>query len=175
MPDPLLDAEAIRDLLAEVADELEAIAEPGSERPEVVVVGGAMLALRGLRRATHDVDSVRPVPVTLAAAVANVADRHGLAPRWLNDRARGFLPLTFDVSECDVFLDRPALLVLGAPFDQVFLMKVKAGRAVDSDDLEALWPHCSFASPEAAAEAFVAAYPLESHDPYLAEWIASVT
>ena len=100
MPDPLLDADAIRGLLNEVADELEAMVQPGSERAEVVVVGGAMLALHGLRSATHDVDSVRPVPVTLAAAVATVADRHGLAPRWLNDRARGFLPVTFEVSEC---------------------------------------------------------------------------
>ena len=53
-------------------------------------------------------------------------------------------------------------------------MKVQAGRAVDSDDLEARWPHCSFPSPEAAAEALVAAYPLESHDPFMAEWITSV-
>ena len=71
-------------------------------------------------------------------------------------------------------LNRRSLLVLGAPFDQVFLMKLQAGRAVDADDLEALWPRCSFRTPERAAAAYAEAYPDEGHDPNLANWIAGI-
>ena len=59
--------------------------------------------------------------------------------------------------------------------DQVFLMKVQAGRAVDSDDHEALWPRCSFQSTEACRQSVLRGpYPLESHDPFLADRIATV-
>lgn len=168
MPEPLLDADAIWRLLLEVADELQ------GERVEVVIVGGALLALNGLRDATRDVDTVRSIGGRLEAAVARVAERHDLAPKWLNDRSRPFLPATFDVDDCELLLDDPRLLVLGASFDQVFLMKVHAGRATDADDLEALWPRCSFETPDEAAVAYRAAYPHEHPDPHLAEWIASV-
>jgi hypothetical protein len=102
-------------------------------------------ALHGLREATRDVDSTTAVDAELREAVARVAARHGLAPRWLNDRARPYLPVTFDESACEVLVDRPGLTVLGAPLDQVFLMKVFASRAADVEDIEVLWEHCSYA------------------------------
>jgi hypothetical protein len=55
VPEPLLDGDAIWALLLEVAEELD------GERVEVVIVGGALLALNGLREATRDVDTVRSV------------------------------------------------------------------------------------------------------------------
>ena len=168
VPEPLLDADAIRALLLEVAEEL------AGARVEVVIVGGALLALHGLRDATRDVDTVRAIDDQLEAAVARVAERHDLAPKWLNDRSRPFLPATFDAEDCEILLDHPALLVMGAPMDQVFLMKVHAGRAVDADDLVRLWPQCSFGTPDAAAVAYAAAYPHEPPDLRLADWIASV-
>jgi hypothetical protein len=168
VPEPLLDAEAIRALLVEVAEELD------GEQIQVVVVGGALLALHGLRQATRDVDTVRAVGARLEAAVARVAVRHQLAPKWLNDRSRPFLPATFDIDDCEVLLDDPRLHVLGAPLDQVFLMKVHAGRAADAADLEVLWPRCSFGTPDTAAGAYRAAYPHEEPDPHMADWIASV-
>ncbi len=97
MTDRPLDAGDITALLAEVADELAD--EP---RRRIVVVGGALLALHGLREATRDVDSTTAVDDDLRAAVARVAARHGLAPAWLNDRARPFRPVTFDEAECEV-------------------------------------------------------------------------
>jgi len=161
--DQPLDAQVIADYLREVADELT----DDSQRT-VIVAGGALLALHGLRDATRDVDSVRKLDEELEGAVATVADRHDLAPRWLNDSAAAFVPATFKVEECEEILARPSLLVLGAPLDQVFLMKLFASRAVDTDDLEVLWPHCTFGSPEAAVEAFYEAYPLEEPDRNLA-------
>jgi hypothetical protein len=168
VPEPLLDAATIWALLLEVAEELE------GEQVVVIIVGGAQLALNGLRDATRDVDTIRSVGGRLEAAVAKVAERHDLAPKWLNDRSRPFLPVTFNVEDCEILLDDPRLLVLGAPLDQIFLMKVHAGRAADATDLEALWPRCSFGTPAAAAAAYWAAYPDDHPDPHLADWIASV-
>ncbi|CAN5605943.1 hypothetical protein BH24ACT5_BH24ACT5_07340 [soil metagenome] len=77
----LLDADRIRQHLREVAVELGDAASQST----VILVGGAIMAWHGLRRATRDVDSVNRLDVTLAEAVSRVAERHGLAPRWLND------------------------------------------------------------------------------------------
>jgi hypothetical protein len=117
-PDIPLDAVVIKQYVAEVAEHLQ----PDGERRVLVVVGGALLAWHGLRDTTRDVDSVRPLDEELKAAVAAVAERHGLAATWLNDRAASFLR----EDECTVLLDHPALHVLGAPLDQVFLMKLYA-------------------------------------------------
>ncbi len=68
-------------------------------------------------------------------------------------------------------MERSSLQVLGVPFDQLFLMKLNASRAVDTDDMEAIWPSCTFGSPEAAAEAFSLAYPFEHRDECLADQI----
>ena len=140
----------------------------------VTVVGGASLAWHGLRDATRDVDKATLLDRELTEAVARVAERHDLAPKWLNDAAAAFFPATFEPDECESLLDSRTFRVLGAPFDQVFLMKLNASRAVDTDDLEALWPHCSFRSPEAAAEAFYDGYPLEHRDEFLADHIRSI-
>lgn len=162
-----LDAAAIGQYVTEVAEALPVV----DDRHVVVVVGGALLAWRGLREATRDVDSIRHLDDEMRVAVEQVAGRHGLAPRWLNDNAAAFVPATFTETDCDILLDHPSLLVLGAPLEQVFVMKLFAGRAADIADLETLWPRCGFASPEAAAEAFHAAYPHLEHDPHLADWI----
>lgn len=165
-----LERDDIERYVSEVADEL---AGSGVQRV-VIIVGGALLAMHGLRAATRDVDSVKRLDEELTAAIARVASRHGLAPRWLNDSALPFLPATFDEDACETILERQSLLVLGAPLDQVFLMKLNASRAADTDDLRALWPFCSFGSPKVAAEAFYAAYPLEEYDPFLARHIEAI-
>ena len=165
MSDQPLDALTISEYLCEVADELD---DHDSQRT-VIVAGGALLALHGLREATRDVDSVLQLDKELQGAVVRVAARHDLAPKWLNDSAAAFVPATFNIEDCELILDRASLLVLGAPLDQVFLMKLFASRAIDTDDLETLWPHCTFESPELAVEAFYAAYPFEEPDRHLAE------
>ena len=169
MPDDLLDANAIAQYLDEVTRELGS----GTQR-SIVMVGGAFLAWHGLRDATRDIDSVTRLDSEVAAAAGRVADTHDLAGDWLNDSAAAFRTATFDEAKCQVLLDHPRLLVLAAPFEEVFLMKLYASRAADTDDLEALWPHCHFTSPEAAVEAFYEAYPLEEHDPHLAEHLRAI-
>jgi hypothetical protein len=53
-------------------------------------------------------------------------------------------------------------------------MKLNASRAIDTDDMEVIWPLCSFESAEAAAEAFFEAYPLEQPDEFLADHIRRI-
>lgn len=166
MSDRPLGSQDITTLLREVAAELG-----DDRRRTIVIVGGALLALHGLRESTRDVDSTTAVDDQLRQAVERVASRHDLASRWLNDSAKPYLPATFDEAACHVLLDVQGLAVLGAPLDQVFLMKLFASRAADVDDLEVLWEHCSFEAPEEAAAAFHRAYPHLEVDPYLADHI----
>ncbi len=140
----------------------------------IIVVGGSLLALRDLRATTVDVDSVRKLNKELAEAVAAVGADNGLAPRWLNDNASMFTPTTLRESDCRVELEHGRLRVLGAPLDQVFLMKVSASRASDLDDLIKLWPRCGFASAAAVVDAYYEAYPYEDVDPYLVDHIRSI-
>lgn len=145
-----LDGATLLRYVEEVADELP---DAGSRR-RLVVVGGALLAWVDLRDATHDVDSAEPLDDVLRSAVEAVAARHDLAPGWINDNAAGFVPAGFDLEGAELVLDHPRLLVLGAPLDHVFLMKILAARATDTDDIRRLWPRTSFRTPAEAADAF---------------------
>lgn len=145
----------IEGYLYEVADVL---GDVGASRI-VVVVGGALLAYYQIRNTTTDVDSARPIDQDLAAAIREVANRHGLDEEWLNPRGFPHRPLTLDEDECDVMLERGRLKVLAAPVDQVFLMKLDSDRTRDQMDLVLAWPATSFESAEEVLEAFREAYP----------------
>jgi hypothetical protein len=173
MPRGVLDREEIVDSLAEVAALLAAWL-PDRAPTVLIVVGGSYMALRGLRHATADVDTVTRLQVTVRDAVNVVARRRHLRPNWLNDYAQPFTPVGLRHDMCDVLLDLPSLRVLGPPPDCIFLMKLYAGRAPDFDDMVTLWPLCTFASASEAAERFVAAYPQAPPDPDLIPYIAEI-
>jgi Nucleotidyltransferase of unknown function (DUF6036) len=169
VPDIPLNASEILACLGEVAEALP----PTGTRHTIVVVGGSLLALHGLRQTTLDVDTVWPIEEELREAVARVARVHDLAPAWLNDSSAAFRPQTFVERDCEVLLDRARLLVLGAPLRQVFVMKLFAARVRtrDYDDMVAMWPGCGFDSAEQVVELYRAAYPHEAEDPYLVEYV----
>ena len=131
-----LGGQEIRALINEVAARLD----PMGPRHSVVIVGGSLLAWHGLRQTTEDVDSVRHLGAELRRAVASVASDHGLSPSGLNVNAASLIPATFDPRECEVFLDHPRLLVLGAPLRDVFVMKIYRGSPNDLDGMVAMWP-----------------------------------
>src|SRR5215212_1729681 len=91
------------------------------------------MAWHDLRASTRDLDSATRLNVALVEAIERVASRHGLAPEWLNDAAAGFRPATLVDDDCQVFVASRRLRVLGAPYDQVFLMKLNASRAADTE------------------------------------------
>ena len=157
-------------LVHEVATELP----PRGPQHVIVVVGGSLLAWHHLRETTVDVDSIRRIDDELASAVATVAARHDLAPRWMNDRAAAFVPQTFDEALCEVLLDRPRLRVLGLPLRDAFLMKLFAGRDRDQADLVVLWSHCGFAYAREAVDAMYEAYPAAPDDPHLESFVEQI-
>jgi hypothetical protein len=165
-----LGATEIRSHLQEVADLLV----DGGPRHTLIVVGGALLAWHGLRDSTRDVDSARRIDPEVRDAVERVARRHDLAIDWLNDDAAGFLPFTFEEDHCGLLLDSPRLIVLAAPLDQVFLMKLYRLSAQDYEDLVSLWNLCEFVSPEDVVASFREAFPHAPEDPGLIHLVADV-
>lgn len=166
---PLTGAEII-ELVGEVPERLE----PGGTQHVVVIVGGSLLAWRGLRASTEDVDSVTRFDGELRRAVEHVAAAHDLPPRWLNDNAAMFLPATFERDDCDVLMDHPRLLVLGAPLEVVFVMKMYRADPNDQADMVAIWPQTRFRSAQEVVDAFFAAYPHAPDDPHLDQFVIEV-
>lgn len=166
-----LDGTAILVYLRELAEEL-----PDGIEAEIVVVGGAMLALRDLRSSTRDVDSARTLPQAVQGAAARVAQRHDLIPTWLNSRAAPFAgALGDDIAEPDPVLAHPRLKVFLATADSVFLMKLYASRPEDEPDLIKLWPLCNFTSAHEAAEQCNERYDfLGPHDEHLASRVEQI-
>lgn len=137
----------------------------------IVLVGGSLLAVRGLRDSTRDADSVESLsPVVLTAARA-VAARHDMASTWLNDRAAMFRPAGLHADECTPVLETSRLLVLEPPLRYVFAMKLFAARATDVADLRRLWPHAGFRTAADAITFYEACYPIAEPDRYLADFL----
>ena len=159
------------DNLLEVAEILGA---SGQDQARLIVVGGSYLALHGLRESTRDVDTITVLDEAVRSAVHEVARRRGLAPHWLNAHARPWTPVGLREQDCHVLLEHPALLVLGPPMDQVFLMKLSASRAPDFTDMVVLWPLCGFADADDVVTRFYAAFPNEDPDPFMTEHVQRI-
>jgi hypothetical protein len=166
----LLSRAQITSYLSELA---EILGEDG-RLEKIVVVGGALLAHYGIRDGTRDVDTVRRVSEQLKAAAAAVAERHDLAPDWLNARAAPFRPATLDEADCEVMLEKGRLLVLAAPIDQVFLMKLNSARSIDQADLVLIWPRTSFKTAEEVVDAYWEAFPEALDDEHLVGYIQGI-
>jgi len=153
----LLRKEEIRQLLAELGDELAA----HGVRGELFVVGGAAMALAfNTRRATRDIDGVFEPKTIVYEASARVAARHGeeLGDEWLNDAVKGFL--LGDDPAATVMLDHPGLRVRVASPRYLFAMKVAAARVErDADDIAALYRLSGFTDLEDALQFVEHTYP----------------
>lgn len=169
MTEPLSHAQ-IKAYLSELA---EILGEVGSTEV-LVVVGGALLAHYGIREGTRDVDSVRQFDDEVRAAAAAVAERHDLAPDWLNTRAVPFRPATLNEADCEIMLEQGRLLVLAAPIDQVFLMKLNSTRSTDQADLAPAWPHTSFKTAQGVVRAFWEAFPGSPDDEHLVGYVQDI-
>lgn len=74
----------------------------------------------------------------------------------------------------EVILDHPKLLVLGADFDQILLMKIFTGRESDTDDIGRLWALTSFTSIAEVLDAHRVTYPHDEDDPFLASYLEGI-
>lgn len=167
---PLTGSE-IKVLVGEVAERLD---PKGSRQHTVILVGGSLLAWRGLRGSTEDVDSARRFDEEFRGAVAQVAVDNDLAPNWLNSNAAAFIPATFDPHRCEVLFDHPRLLVLAAPLRDVFIMKMYRADPNDVADMILMWPHVGFTNAGEVVDAFAAAYPHVDRDPHLDKLVVDI-
>lgn len=140
----------------------------------MLIVGGSLLAWHGLRDTTEDVDSVRRLDDELRDAVCRVAADRDLDSAWLNDNAAMFQPFTLDTDACDVLMNHPRLLVLGAPLQVVFIMKMYRADPNDLADMVAIWPQTGFRTAREVVAAFFAAYPHAPEDPNLDAFVVEV-
>lgn len=151
----LLSREELLGLLEEIGVELEA----QGKRGDLFVVGGAAMALAyNTRRSTRDLDAVFEPKGVVYEAARTVGQRHDLAPDWLNDAVKGFLPGE-DPNATTIF-DHPGLAVRVASPEYLFAMKAVAARAErDANDLLRLYQLCGFDSIEEAMDCVERYYP----------------
>lgn len=140
-----LSADDIRKAFTALSDQLE----QSQQRAELLVVGGAALVLLfNARLSTKDVDAyfVRPDAAIVRDAAANVAERLGLPPDWLNDGAKAYLVA---VSPGEILYYSRALLVRAASIQQLLAMKLAAWRdAIDRADAQLLLQQLSGSAEE---------------------------
>ena len=165
-----MDADAVRSTLTDVAQELG----PHGPQHTVVIVGGAHLALTGIRESTVDIDSITLLDDELKSAIKSVALNRGIQLNWLNDDARGFTPATFDLGECEVIFESDRLRVLAPPMRQIFVMKLYRSNARDFEDMTAIWSRCNFDSPREVVELFYEAYPHAPDDEFLEDFVRQI-
>lgn len=160
----------IRSFLGEIADALN----QQEWQTTLIIVGGALLAMHGLRDTTMDVDTVSTLDPNLQDIIQSIGLRHGLRLDWLNDNARAFTPQTLDIRDCEVVFDSEQLRVLAPPFQQLFLMKLYRSSAQDFEDMVSMWPQCGFQSPQHVVDQFFQAYPHAPDDTYLLDFIVGI-
>ena len=103
------------------------------------VVGSACIALAYEReRTTLDIDvRVDAGHRALEDAIREIAQEHGLPPRWLNDQARGFIPERDDPRSPTLY-ESQSLVVTGASGEYLLAMKLEASREKDTQDVRYL-------------------------------------
>ncbi len=166
---PLLDAERIRDLLAQLGRRLHA----RGITARIFLVGGAAMALAyNARRATRDLDGVFEPKTEIYAEAALMAEEAGLPPDWLNDGVKGLLP-DRAAAEIGSHLDSEGISVGVASAGYLFAMKAFAAREeVDTDDLRFLAEHLGLRDATEAidlVERFYAPHRLKPVTQYLLE------
>lgn len=129
-----MNRDEITSLLEELAAELAATGTRG----ELLVVGGAAMALAySTRRSTSDLDAIFEPKQVIYDAARSIAERRALPTGWLNDAVKGFLP--GPDPNATVFLDRPGLVVRIASARYLLAMKLLASRVErDEDDIVVL-------------------------------------
>jgi hypothetical protein len=162
----------IRELLYEVVSEMDVA---GSQHV-LVVVGGSLLAMHGIRESTTDVDSVRALSEEIRMAVKTVGLRRGLSESWLNDSATPFVPRTLELEDCQLLFEHKRLRVLGAPLKEVFLMKLNRGGPQDVADMQKIWPFVAgkFGSAAQIVDEFYRAFPDSRYDEFLGAFVVEV-
>lgn len=123
----------IKELLEELARRLER----AGIRGEMMVVGGAAIALAfNIRRETKDIDAIFEPKMKIYEIAEQMATERGLPKGWLNDAVKGFLSPEDPGDE--VLFETPGLVVRVPSAEYLFAMKALAARPEDFEDLKIL-------------------------------------
>ena len=140
---------------------------------ELLLVGGAALALRWDDRLSVDVDVVDlALAEELLAAVATVGAKHGLAPNWLNGSAAYFAP-NMD-AEARVVYRGERLVVRAAGPEYLLAMKLRAARAEDLHDAVRLATETGRTTRESLFELVADGYWRGTHVPNLEAFVTEI-
>lgn len=137
LPHQVLDGDRLRELFSEV----DAFVDPEGAPVDVVICGGAALALRWDDRSTIDVDSLDQFPSALVGAIHTVGARNGLKTDWFNEAASVFRP---EGLQTETVYQGQRLRVLAATRPYLLAMKVYAARPDDVEDIERLMRELGF-------------------------------
>ena len=156
MRDRTLSRTDIKTLLDELAERLH----EKRTFAKLHLVGGACLALAYEReRTTEDIDArVDAGHEALKDAVCEIAQRHDLPERWLNDQARGFIPEDHDARSPTLY-ESQSLVVTGASGEHLLAMKLEASRARDQADIRHLLEHLGITNTDTALEQHRSLFP----------------
>jgi hypothetical protein len=152
----------------------ERLAAEGA-RLRIHIVGSAALVLAGFDRPyTHDVDAAFSSNERVIAVAREIAEERGWAADWLNDKVTQFLP-DHGTPEWEAVIRRGGVVVLIAPRDLMFAMKLHAGRGRrDGDDVRALVTALGIGTVAQARAVFESYYPHDELKPTSARWLTQL-
>jgi hypothetical protein len=143
--------EQTKQLLHELASRMNDAGIQGFIR----VVGGAAIALLNPdRRLTVDIDALVLPLGSADSIIAELAEEHELPKDWINDAAKGFIPLVGLDEWIEVEVIGGVSISI-ASIDMLLAMKLYANRSTrDADDITFLLDACNITSVEHAQEIY---------------------
>ena len=133
-------------------------------RAKIFLVGGAVMVLVfGARTGTADVDGAASNPAVYEVA-RQVGQRRGLPDEWINDAAKGFIPLAVE-PDWQPVLAVGDVEIVAADEWTMLAMKLRAGRTRDLRDVRFLLERCRIATEQDALALYDEYFPEDPIEP----------
>ena len=133
-------------------------------RAKLFLVGGAVMVLVfGARTGTADVDGAASNPAVYEVA-RQVGQRRGLPDEWINDAAKGFIPLAVE-PDWQPVLAVGDVEIVAADEWTMLAMKLRAGRTRDLRDVRFLLERCRIATEQDALALYDEYFPEDPIEP----------